>query len=282
MTEKNRHITLFKDKPKKTVDNKVFDMMNKSVVGKDKHLALAMAGMAPGPTGFAADILDTALYAKEGDWSGFGWSLLAAVPLIGAIGSVKKFKNIKNVLSDTKLIKSNSFEGKVNRAISNLGSGKFNKLGKTKNPYNNKKLDIYISDDVIRINNKRDVRVVRIVGEDGADWFQPFYKSTGRGEPSLKSKGKWFPFEGILPRGHKMEMLYALKDKKIQSSFVKGKDAIFRSELGPGDMPTGWFIKGWKSPKEGYYGKVFSSGQKKEGLQIHTIIGKMLSEYKQP
>ena len=69
----------------KEVDNKVFDTMDDESSKEDKHVALAMAGMIPGPAGMAADIADIALYAKEGDLKGMGWAFLAAIPILGQV-----------------------------------------------------------------------------------------------------------------------------------------------------------------------------------------------------
>jgi hypothetical protein len=88
------------------IDNKAFDMMENASSGEDKHLALAMAGMVPGPTGVAADITDAALYAKEKRWKDMGWSLMGAVPLLGQVVSAKKI---------AKLTKSIEMTGRIRR-----------------------------------------------------------------------------------------------------------------------------------------------------------------------
>lgn len=123
----------------------------------------------------------------------------------------------------------------------------------------------------------RPARIVKIVDRDsGITIFQPFYKSTGTGVPGIKSKGKWLPFEGLLPRGHSVTTI-----NKGIGTVSKGKDAIFKYELGPGEMPAGWLIKGFKSPRAP--DKIFSSssgGVPKEGLDIHRSIGKMLRDIK--
>ena len=104
MGEKNRHITLFKDKPKKTVDNKVFDMttaaadktdvnLEKSAeIGKSSasiHTALMAAGMTPA-YGNIADLADATLYALEGEFGDAAWSAAAAIPVIGQMVSGKR------------------------------------------------------------------------------------------------------------------------------------------------------------------------------------------------
>ena len=104
MGEKNRHITLFKDKPKKTVDNKVFDMMTAAAdktdvnleksaeIGKSSdsiHTALMAAGMTPA-YGNIADLADATLYALEGELGNAAWSAAAAIPIIGQMVSGKR------------------------------------------------------------------------------------------------------------------------------------------------------------------------------------------------
>ena len=88
------------------IDNKAFDMMENASSGEDKHLALAIAGMVPGPTGIAADITDAALYSKEKRWKDMGWSLMGAVPLLGQVASAKKI---------AKLTKSIEMTGRIRR-----------------------------------------------------------------------------------------------------------------------------------------------------------------------
>jgi len=88
------------------INGKVFDMMETTASRDDKHLALAMAGMVPGPTGIAADITDAALYAKEKRWKDMGWALMGAVPLLGQVASAKKI---------AKLTKSIEMTGRIRR-----------------------------------------------------------------------------------------------------------------------------------------------------------------------
>ena len=55
------------------------------------------------------------------------------------------------------------------------------------------------------------------------------------------------------------------------------EDAIIQYELGPGDAPTGWVIKGFKSPQlPGVINSSSSGGKVKEGLIIHREVSKML------
>lgn len=110
MTEKNRHINLFKDKPKKkkTVNNKVFDMMVaesdktkvdlfsdkadkniKKIDTDDAHTALMIAGMTPG-IGNAADLIDASLYLMEGEFGKAALSTAAAIPIFGVFFSGAK------------------------------------------------------------------------------------------------------------------------------------------------------------------------------------------------
>ncbi len=112
---------------RKTSDDVAFDSMQKatpelSVMEADKtradllgykadksrsnaHAALAMAGMAPGPTGFAADITDAVLYAKEKRWKDMGWSLMSAIPMLGQFASAKKIEKLTRSIEATASLK---------------------------------------------------------------------------------------------------------------------------------------------------------------------------------
>ena len=92
------------NKANTSVDDKAFDSMLDADNSEAAHAALAVAGMAPGPTGMIADITDAALYAKEKRWKDMGWALVGAIPIIGQFANYKKAaksiefaKRIKNV-----------------------------------------------------------------------------------------------------------------------------------------------------------------------------------------
>jgi len=92
------------NKANTSVDDKAFDSMLDADNSEATHAALAVAGMAPGPTGMIADITDAALYAKEKRWKDMGWALVGAIPIIGQFANYKKAaksiefaKRIKNV-----------------------------------------------------------------------------------------------------------------------------------------------------------------------------------------
>ena len=78
------------NKANTSVDDKAFDSMIDADNSDATHAALAVAGMAPGPTGMVADITDAALYAKEKRWKDMGWALLGAIPILGNFSSYKK------------------------------------------------------------------------------------------------------------------------------------------------------------------------------------------------
>ena len=99
-------IDLFREKkkPKKKVDNKVFDMMTSvsdktdvnindyAEIPKNResiHNALMVAGMTPG-IGNVADLADATLYALEGEFGDAAWSAAAAIPVIGQMVTGKK------------------------------------------------------------------------------------------------------------------------------------------------------------------------------------------------
>lgn len=302
-------VNLFSEKRKaKKVDDKAFDSMVDST--EDEHMALAMAGMIPGPAGITADIADAALYAKERDWRGMGWALLGAIPLLGQVATMKKFSKAARVLSDLKLTRGNSLEHVKNSVISHIGtSGKYKKLGSVKTKHGNfvisvteesvdvsmrgkdllknlhknvGKKESYKLDDILgSMVNKipegiRPAVVVKMVDEKrGITLLQPFYKSSKGTDMPKGSAGMWVPFEGLLPEGHVVKTL-----KKGVERFSKGKDAIARFQLGPGDMPKGWVIKGFKAPQTpGAIHSSSSGGKSKVGLRIHQEIGKLLKTY---
>ena len=133
MNENGKRLNLFPQKRKKSKvsSNQAFDMMNNASSKEERHLALAMAGMVPGPTGIAADLADIALYAKEGDFKNMGWSALAAVPILGQVVAAKKFWKAPRVLADLKLSIGKGFENTVNKGIVDLGmKGEYKNIGK--------------------------------------------------------------------------------------------------------------------------------------------------------
>ena len=142
MTEKNRHINLFKDKPKKTVDNKVFDMMTAAAdktdvnleksaeIGKSSdsiHTALMAAGMTPA-YGNIADLADATLYALEGEFGEAALSSAAAIPVIGQmVAGRRALKAAKEAGEETV---------KLYRGIPDWYPGKMVKEGKFVSPQN--------------------------------------------------------------------------------------------------------------------------------------------------
>lgn len=105
-----QRLNLFPSKKhkKKSVDSKVFDMMESAAsdktnvditnIGKNKtlgkdtksiHNALMAAGMTP-VYGNIADMADATLYALEGELGDAAWSLAAAIPVIGQMVAGKK------------------------------------------------------------------------------------------------------------------------------------------------------------------------------------------------
>ena len=284
-------------------DNQVFNEMERA----NRHDALAIAGLAPGIPGMVADLTDAGLYASEGDLKGMGWALLGAVPLLGQVATMKKFSKAARVLSDLKLTKGKSFEHAKNSVIARIGtSGTYKEIGNVKTKNGNfiisvteESVDVsmkgqdllkklyknvgkkkeYDLDDLFgsMVNKlpkgKRPAVVVKMVDSDrGITLLQPFYKSSSGTGMAKGGKGKWLPFEGLLPEGHVVKTLKGGKE-----TLSKGKDAIMRYELGPGDMPKGWVIKGFKAPQTP--GKIHSSsvgGKSKEGLEIHQKIGSIL------
>ena len=54
------------------------------------HLALAAAGMTPGPVGFGADFVDALLYTVEGKFGDAALSSVAMIPFVGQIAAAKR------------------------------------------------------------------------------------------------------------------------------------------------------------------------------------------------
>lgn len=275
---------------------------------KDIHNMLMVAGMTPG-VGNAADIADAVLYAVEGEFGAAALAVAAAVPILGQVASWKKTAKI---LADSKLMKPAIKKSKyamqhvINQSIDHVGkTSKYKYLGEvsfkgedylisvtersvpniTDKGYklleNLKKVAPgkgkagYEAEDLLMAisGNSRPAKVVKMVNKKtGKVIYQPFYKSTGRGVKEINSQGKWFPFEGVLPVGNKVKIV----SSKGSEAVYTAKDAIFKQDFGPGEMPLGWVIKGFKSPKTG---KIISSsidGNTKAGLKIHREISKML------
>ena len=101
----SKRVNLFSEKRKvKKVDDKAFDMMTavsdktdvsiippkkKEISSKNIHHALMAAGMSPA-YGNIADVVDATLYALEGEFGEAGWSMAAAIPVIGQMVSGKR------------------------------------------------------------------------------------------------------------------------------------------------------------------------------------------------
>jgi hypothetical protein len=158
----------YRQHERKTFDDVAFDSMQKatpelSVMESDKtradllgykadksrsnaHAALAMAGMAPGPTGFAADITDAVLYAKEKRWKDMGWSLIGAIPILGQIAGGKKIAKLTKSIKMTAGLKRIAKYERMGESIDN-GSLLFA----------NKKWQKMIDEGLISIDKKGDM-----------------------------------------------------------------------------------------------------------------------------
>jgi hypothetical protein len=123
-----------------------FDAMNQSAGSEEEHLALALAGMVPGPTGIAADITDAALYAKEKRWKDMGWSLMGAIPLLGQVASAKKIEKLTRSIEATASLKRSAKLIRMEESIDN-GSLLFA----------NKKWQKMIDEGLISIDKKGDM-----------------------------------------------------------------------------------------------------------------------------
>ena len=137
------------------LNDKAFDMMQNVSSEDNKHLALAMAGMIPGPTGIAADITDAALYAKEKKWKDMGLSLLGAIPLLGSVASASKIRKLTKSIKARSRIKRMAM---AQRMESGIEDGSLF--------YANKKWDKLIDEGKIWIDKSGDI--ISSVGGKGA------------------------------------------------------------------------------------------------------------------
>jgi len=134
-------VKAYRQHKRKTSDDVAFDSMQKatpelSIMESDKtradlsgykadksrsnaHAALAMAGMAPGPTGFAAAITDAVLYAKEKRWKDMGWSLMSAIPMLGQFVSAKKIEKLTRSIEATASLKRSAKLIRMEESIDN-------------------------------------------------------------------------------------------------------------------------------------------------------------------
>ena len=139
-----KRINLFREKkkPKKKLDNKVFDMMtsvsDKTNVDindyaeipkntKSIHNALMLAGMTPG-VGNIADFTDATLYALEGELGNAAWSAAAAIPIIGQMVSGKRALKVAKEAGEETV--------KLYRGVPDWFPGKMVKEGKFVSPQN--------------------------------------------------------------------------------------------------------------------------------------------------
>jgi len=225
----------------------------------------------------------TGAYEKKEGGKGSAAELAMAMPFIGGVGKVargvKKIpaigKGIKNILFKNKYLYEGTVEGAsgskqaLNRKFADImGKSEFSSVGTVKNPSGGA-TGLFISDKSA-MHAGREMRTVAYKGSKDIS-LQPFYRSTGKGAPELKSKGKWLPFEGLLTRS-----------AKIKSWEKGGSGIVARSKRSGGlkEVPfqkePGWVIKGYRNPGQS---KIISSGSKKSGLPMHEETDKMLQTY---
>lgn len=94
------------------------------------HATLATAGMAP-VIGNIADVVDAALYAKEGKFKDMAISLLGAIPFLGQLTGAKKIakltKEIKAVARIKKIAKFERMEEAMNKGDLLFANSKWQK-----------------------------------------------------------------------------------------------------------------------------------------------------------
>ena len=124
---------------------------------------------------------------------------------------------------------------------------------------------VSVSDKSMMYGGREMVTAKYSHAKTGGSILQPFYKSTGSGVPSLKSGGKWLPFEGILPKGSRVPYTRQTSMKTWKTE--------------PLTMQPGWIIKGFKRGGKGWGGHIVSTGSTKACLPMHSETGKLISSY---
>jgi len=213
---------------------------------------------------------------------GSALELAMAAPVIGQVGRLargaKKIPaigaGIKNILFKNKYLYEGAVKGAsgrrqmINRRFADImGGSEFSPVGRVQTPAG-KMTDVFISDKSM-MHAGREMRTVAYKGKDST-LLQPFYKSTGRGTPHLKTTGEWMPFEGILTRSAKIKSWEAGGSGIVTSSKKAGglKEVPFLNE-------PGWFIKGHRRPG---VSKIMADAGKR-GLPMHQQTSKMLQSY---
>ena len=143
-----------------------------------------------------------------------------------------------------------------------MKKSKFKPIGTVKTP-SGKKYGVSVSSRSMKYSGRE--MVTAKYSSEGRSILQPFYKSSGTGVPSLKSGGKWLPFEGILPKGSRVPYTRQTSMKTWKTE--------------PLTMQPGWIIKGFKRGGKGWGGHIIGTGAKKAGLPMHSETGKLISSY---
>jgi hypothetical protein len=224
----------------------------------------------------------TGAYEKKGGEKGSAAELAMAIPVIGQAGRIargaKKIpaigRGIKNILFKNKYLYEGTVKGasgsrqSLNRKFADImGKSEFSPAGRVKNPSGGM-TDVFISDKSA-IHAGREMRTVAYKGKKDIS-LQPFYKSTGRGTPELKTAGEWIPFEGILTRSAKIKSW----EKGGAGIVTKSKRTGILKEVSFQNDP-GWLIKGYRNPGQS---KILGQAGKR-GLTIHQETNKILQAY---
>ena len=228
------------------------------------------------------EFLTGAYEKKEGD-KGSAVELAMAIPLVGGVGRLaaggaKKIpaigKGIKNILFKNKYLYQGTVKGAsgsrqaLNRKFADvMGKSEFSPVGRVKTPSGGM-TDVFISDKSV-IMGGREMRTVAYKGKKGIS-LQPFYRSTGRGTPELKTAGEWIPFEGILTRSAKIKSW----EKGGAGIVTKSKRTGILKEV-PFQNDPYWFIKGYRNPGQS---KILGQAGKR-GLSIHQETNKILQAF---
>lgn len=224
-----------------------------------------------------ADMADFALYLLEGDKKGMAYSAAAIIP------GMSYGKNIVNKA----LTQGSDYYSKFNKAL--------NKLGNNESYINPTSIKVNFKDKVKKYKishtngyvpykstsgSVRPAVVVKIEGSSGNILYQPFYRSTGRGVPSMNSKGDWLPFEGVLPLNKSIKVnnqkIEGISQRSFQHELIQ-KKLNPNIKISSSGMPEGWVIKAFKSPDGNLYNTSIG-GKTKRGLPLHEKISNYLNK----
>jgi len=248
----------------------VYPAQGKKPIGLDVAMNIPLAGgiMRGGKALSKLGKAGKSMYSK---WK--GGKAVASTVSKEAVESTGKqlFKGMKGfrekLFADPRIAQGTGKITSLNQQFAaSMKQASWKNIGTVKSPVGGMgRLNVSVADKLVNYGG-RDMTAVMFRGKKGSI-LQPFYRSTGLGEPTIKSGGKFLPFEGILP-------------KKLSAGWGSGESVLIGGHK-VGNAP-GWMIKGFKQPGATRGKAIFSSTQNvgmKEGLPIHQETGTMLQKY---